>query len=162
MLWYDYKLSHKVTETILNFHMALDFKFEYDLLAPQFPASRARGILKVIVKWWHTALKPQVLGLEKGSSINRMWNGVFNELLYFQTQTSVQFYQMSLTMCLIDGYLWKMRKLSRAYVECLRNTPCPQFLYFPIVTDRWKVTFKLWFLILNCFEYGELHLFSSS
>lgn len=62
---------HKVTETILNFHMAFDFKFEYDLLAPHL-ASRARGILEVIVKWWHTALKPQVLGLGKGSSINRM------------------------------------------------------------------------------------------
>ena len=30
--------------------MALDFKFEYDLLAAHL-ASRALGILKVVVKW---------------------------------------------------------------------------------------------------------------
>lgn len=41
---------HAVTETIVNFHMALDFKFEYDLLAAHL-ASRALGILKVVVKW---------------------------------------------------------------------------------------------------------------
>lgn len=135
---------HKVTETILNFHMVLDFKFEYDLLAPHL-ASRARGILKVIVKWWHTALKPQVLGLGKGSSINRMWNGVFNEPLYFQNTNFSTVLPNELDHVL-DWWLSVedgMRKLSRGVsVECLRNTPCPQFLYFPIVTDRWKVTFQ--------------------
>ena len=38
-----------------------------------------------------------------------------------------------------------MRKLSRGVsFECLRNTPCSQFLYFSIVTDGWKVIRMKW------------------